>query len=215
MSPVVIPTRTLQRLPVYLRYLQELCTRKDTPEYVSATTIAQALGLNPVSVRKDLAAVCTLGRPKVGYQTKELMTTLEQYLGYHDSCDAVLVGAGRLGLALLEYEGFRPYGLNILAGFDKRVPAGETETTPGGKQILSMDKLPALCQRLRVRIGVITAPASAAQQVADLMVQNGIRAIWNFAPTHLNLPPGVLLQNEDIASSLAVLSRRLSEQDNL
>lgn len=207
MSDRCVSKQTLQRLPAYLNYL-----RKPGPEpkkYVSATMIAEALGLNDVVVRKDLASVSSLGRPKVGYARAELIRELEQFLGYDNSQDAVLVGAGKLGQALLSYSGFPQYGLNILAGFDCDPALMGTEVA--GKRILSMDKLPGLCRRVGVHIGIITVPGEHAQEVCDQLIDSGILAVWNFANAHLSVPEGILVQNENMAVSLALLSNHLKE----
>ncbi len=202
-----VSKQTLQRLPAYLNFLR---TPPSEPgKYVSATAIAEALRLNDVVVRKDLAAVSSLGRPKVGYVRLELMKELEKFLGYDNSQDAVLVGAGKLGQALLSYSGFPQYGLNILAGFDADPRLAETQVA--GKKILSMEKLPDLCRRVGVHIGIITVPGAYAQEVCDQLIDSGILAVWNFANVHLRVPEGILVQNENMAVSLALLSNHLKE----
>lgn len=200
---------TLKRLPRYLSYLRSL--GPDAPEYISATGIADALGLGQVQVRKDLAQVSSSGRPKVGYVTQQLMAEIEDFLGYNNAHDAVLVGAGRLGRALMGYDGFRSYGLNILAAFDSDPDVAGTSQS--GKPVFAMDRLGDICRRLGVNIGIITVPASQAQQVCDALVKAGIKAIWNFAPIHLYVPEGVLVQTENMAASLAVLSKHLAEAE--
>lgn len=203
-----ISQATLKRLPVYFTYLKSLSPHG--PANISATAIAAALDMGEVQVRKDLASVSKAGRPKVGYAVVDLIHELEAFLGYDDVTDAVIVGAGKLGRALLDYGGFSEYGLNIVAGFDiKESLEGETE---GGKSIFGLSRFSDLCRRLNIRIGIITVPAESAQAACDLMVENGIVAILNFAPVHLKVPEGVLLQNENIAASLAGLSNRLLEQ---
>ena len=181
MNPKSISKQTLLRLPAYLNYLKSL--PKDDNKYVSATTIAVALGLNDVQVRKDLACVSKKGRPRLGYVTEDLIKDIESFLGYDDLDDAIIVGAGRLGGALMSYEGFKEYGLNIVAAFD--TDASKIGTEICGKKILAMDKIMELCKRMKIRIGIITVPAHAAQEVCDILVNSGIYAIWNFAPTHL------------------------------
>ena len=203
-----ISKQALQRLPVYLNYLKSL--PDNDPVNISATAIAEALHLHDVQVRKDLAIVSTGGRPKIGYVTKDLIADLQRYLGYDNVENAVVVGAGHLGRALLSYDGFGAYGLNIVAAFDcDEALAGQTIR---GKEIFSVAKLEDLCERLKIRIGIITAPAGAAQQLCDRLIRGGVLAIWNFAPVHLNVPEGVLVQNENMAASLALLSKHLSEK---
>ena len=203
-----ISKQTLHRLPLYLNYCTSL--PEDTPEYISSTAIAEALNLYPVQVRKDLASIGCCGRPKVGYVTKDLIEDIRQFLGYNDQNSAIIVGAGKLGKALLSYSGFDRYGLDILAAFDCN-PA-VVGTTEDEKQVLPVERMKTFCKRLNVRIGIITVPSSQAQNACDALVESGIRAIWNFAPVHLHVPENILVQNENMASSLAVLSNHLAEQ---
>ena len=201
-----ISKHTLQRLPMYLSYILGL--PEDAPKNISATTIAEALQLNDVQVRKDLASVSSSGKPKVGYNVKDLIAELEAFLGYNDIDNAVIVGAGSLGKALLNYSGFKAYGLNIIAAFD----LCEEPTEFQGKTVFPIAQLGSFCRKVNVHIGIITVPASSAQEICDLLVESGIRAIWNFAPVHLVVPDGILVQNENMASSLALLSNHLREQ---
>lgn len=203
-----VSKQTLQRLPVYLSYLKS--RPADGPKNISATMIAEALRLNHVVVRKDLGAVSGSGKPKVGYVREDLIRELESFLGYDNTEDAVLVGAGKLGKALLSYEGFRQYGLNIVAAFDTDPLTVNTEV--GGKKILPMEKMPGLCRRMGIRIGIITVPGSSAQAVCSLLIGSGVLAVWNFAGVHLDVPEGILVQNEDMAVSLAILSNHLKER---
>lgn len=201
-----ISKHTLQRLPMYLSYIKGL--PEDAPKNISATTIAEALQLNDVQVRKDLASVSSSGKPKVGYNVKDLIAELETFLGYNDIDNAVIVGAGSLGKALLNYSGFKAYGLNIIAAFD----LCEEPTEFQGKTVFPIAQLESFCRKVNIHIGIITVPASSAQEICDLLVNSGIRAIWNFAPVHLVVPDGILVQNENMASSLALLSNHLREQ---
>jgi redox-sensing transcriptional repressor len=205
-----ISAQTLKRLPVYLDLLKSLPADKFA--FISATTIAEALRLNDVQVRKDLALISSGGRPKIGYQTKNLIYDIEKFLGYDNADSAVLAGAGSLGRALLSYDGFSKYGLDIVAAFD--VDETIIDTTINGKKVLSSDKLKTLCSRMKVRIGIITVPAPYAQEICDQMVKSGILAIWNFTTVALKVPDNILVQNEDIAFSLAKLSKNLSNRLN-
>ena len=119
-----------------------------------------------------------------------------------------MVGVGHLGSALLGYPGFKDYGLNIAAAFD--VDDKKIGKEINGKKIQHIYKLPALAKRMDVQIGILTAPASAAQELAGLMIDAGIKAIWNFAAVRLVVPDGVIVQHENLASSLAVLSKRIA-----
>ena len=202
-----ISKSVLKRLPGYLAYLKNI--PEGSSPYISATALANALGMGEVQVRKDLAMVSDGGRPKIGYLRESLIEDISQFLGYDNTTDSILVGAGKLGQALLGYSGFEAYGLNILAAFDAD-PA--LEQTVDGKPILHMDKLESFCRSHMVLMAIITVPAKYAQQVCDRLIQCGIKAVWNFAPTHLDVPENILVQNENMATSLAVLSMHLQAQ---
>ena len=146
------------------------------------------------------------GRPKIGYLRESLIEDISQFLGYDNPNNAVLVGAGKLGLALLGYVGFDAYGLQIMAAFDI---SPSVDRTDSGKPVLPMDELVTFCRTNKVAMGIITVPAPHAQQVCDQLIAGGIKAIWNFAPTHLRVPENILVQNENMATSLAVLSMHL------
>lgn len=201
-----ISKAVLKRLPGYLAYLKSL--PEDSSPYMSATTLANALGMGEVLVRKDLAMVSSGGRPKIGYMREGLIEDISQFLGYDNTTDAILVGAGKLGQALLGYSGFSAYGLNILAAFD----VNAAKATTDGKHIYAMDMMESFCDTNKVLMGIITVPAEYAQQVCDQMIACGIKAIWNFAPVHLDVPAHILVQNENMATSLAVLSMHLQAQ---
>jgi len=202
-----ISKAVLKRLPGYLSYLKSL--PEGTATYISATALANALGMGEVQVRKDLAMVSDGGRPKIGYLRESLIEDISQFLGYDNTTDAILIGAGKLGQALLGYIGFEAYGLNILAAFDAKPAADRTDD---GKPILHIDKLESFCKSHNVLMGIITVPAQFAQEVCDKLIACGIKAIWNFAPVHLDVPEHILVQNENMATSLAVLSMHLQAQ---
>ncbi len=208
MASSSISRLTLQRLPTYLSYLKGL--PESSPPNISAAAIAAGLGLGEVQVRKDLASVSDAGKPRIGYLVSDLIRDLEQFLGYGTCNRTVLVGVGNLGLALLSYSGFAEYGLHIVAAFDvNRALIGNTVDQ---KPILPVEDLPAFCRESGIQIGVLTVPAAAAQSCCNALVAGGVRAIWNFAPVHLQAPPGVLVQRENMASSLALLSYHLKTQ---
>ena len=201
-----ISKSVLKRLPIYLSYLK---SQADGSANISATALATALNLGEVQVRKDLAMVSDGGRPKIGYLRERLIDDLEQFLGYDNTTDAVLIGAGKLGQALLGYGGFDAYGLNILAAFDANPAA---EKTVDGKPIYPISQLEGFCKINKVLMGIITVPAEHAQSVCDQLIACGIKAIWTFAPTHLEVPEHILVQYENMATSLAVLSMHLQAQ---
>lgn len=202
-----ISKAVLKRLPGYLAYLKSI--PNDASAYISATGLANALGMGEVQVRKDLAMVSDGGRPKLGYLRENLIDDIEQFLGYDNTTDAVLIGAGKLGQALLGYSGFGDYGLNILAGFDV---APDENVKISGKPIYHIAQLEGFCRTHKVLMGIITVPGPYAQQVCDQLIACGIKAIWNFAPTHLEVPSNILVQYENMATSLAMLSIHLQAQ---
>ena len=201
-----ISKSVLKRLPGYLSYLQGL---PEETAYISATTLANALGMGEVQVRKDLAKVSDGGRPKIGYARERLIDDISQFLGYDNTTDAILVGAGKLGQALLGYSGFEAYGLNVLAAFDVNPAVQQTEE---GKPIYPLEQMESFCHSSNVLMGIITVPAQFAQEVCDNLIACCIKAIWNFAPIHLDVPDNILVQNENMATSLAVLSMHLQAQ---
>jgi redox-sensing transcriptional repressor len=197
----------VRRLPAYLRLLHELQARGR--DVVSCTHIADQLGLVSVQVRKDLAITGIVGKPKIGYHVPELIAAVEEFLGWNNTRDAFLVGAGCLGAALLGYEGFSEFNLKVLAGFD--VDPAKIGTQIHGKDIFDMKKLPNLVKRMHVLIGILTVPAAAAQQAADAMFLSGMRAIWNYTPVKLRVPEEVVVEDVKLGASLAVLSSRLAD----
>lgn len=194
----------LKRLPVYLNYLRSLPQSTLT---ISATAIAKALDLGDVQVRKDLAKVSDGGRRRTGHLRETLIRDIEEYLDFASATGSIVVGAGKLGQALLGYSGFEESGLNILAGFDLCPPETQQENA---KPILPMDRLEAFCRDFDVRIGILTVPADQAQSICDRLVACGIQAIWNFAPVHLIVPAHVVVQHENLAVSLSTLRLQLS-----
>lgn len=206
---IVASKATISRLPIYLRYLREKL--KAGEKNVSSTAIAEHFHLNPVQVRKDLALVSSeSGRPKLGFGVRDLIESIENFLGLRNTHDAVLVGAGQLGTTLLCYEGFKNYGLNIVAAFDSN-PAVVGKKI-NGISVLGCEHIASTVQKLNIKMGIVTVPKEAAQGVADTLTQSGIRALWSFAPVHLRVPDGVAVKYEDLAASLAVLSKKLEDQ---
>ena len=198
---------TLGRLPQYLQFLNGLPPGQY--DHISATTIAKMLSLGEVQVRKDLAAVSGLGKPKVGYRTSELIKDLEDALGCKKLTLAILVGAGKLGRALLDYNGFEEYGVQITAAFDCNEQVLRMNKT--SKEILPISSLKKYCTENGIRIGIITVGSGSAQDVCDQMLEAGITAIWNFAPCQLKVPDNVLVKQENLALSLAHLNSQISK----
>jgi redox-sensing transcriptional repressor len=204
----VVSIHALERFPYYLNYLKSL--DKENIKSISSPFIAKALDLNEVQVRKDLAVLNSGGKPKTGYVLEKLITDLETFLGYNNVSEAVLVGVGHLGKALLSYKGFEKYGLNIIAGFD--INEEIVGTGVGEKLILPLTKMKNLCRRMHIHIGIITVPAENAQDICNLLIDSEIQAIWNFSPVKLTVPDNILVRNENMAASLAILSKHLIEK---
>ncbi len=201
-----ISKATLSRMPLYLHFLQEESSKG--AQYISSTVIAQNISVSSVLVRKDLALVSSEpGRPRLGFAINRLIVDIEKFLGYDNLSDAIIVGAGGLGRAFLCYEGFRNNGLNIVAAFD--VSEKLIGTRVADKEILPLSALAKFVEEHKIKIGVITVPKVAAQDVLNQMVDAGIRAIWNFAPAPLRVPKEVILKTEDLAASLAMLAGKL------
>ena len=197
---------TLKRLPFYLDLLKQ--KRELGIKNISSAQVAKELGLHDVQVRKDLATASKLGgKPKIGYEIEELIHDIEEYLGCHNINKAVLVGVGSLGKALLGYKGFKDYGLEIIGAFDTY--SGIIGNEIKGILVHSMDRLKSFIEENNVHIGIITVPAQYAEEVCDALVYGGVQANWNFATTILKEREGVIIQTENMASSLAVLSRHL------
>nr|MBP9699508.1 redox-sensing transcriptional repressor Rex [Elusimicrobiota bacterium] len=144
-----------------------------------------------------------------GYEVPVLISSLEKFLGWNILSKAYLVGAGDLGAALLGYRGFNDQGLDIVATFDNdpRKIGGKIH----GKNVYALDKFADLVKRNGVLIGILAVPRGVAQDVAEIMIRAGIRAIWNFTSVRLLVPPSIIVQDENLASSLAVLSKRLAQ----
>lgn len=193
---------TLGRLPTYLAHVRQL--REQGVSHTSATAIARALGLGEVQVRKDLSAVSGAGKPKTGYLVEELIADMEDWLGCHKKRSAILVGAGKLGQALLDYDGFDAYGIHLLAAFDSD-PA-KLGVTDGGKPIYPLSLLDDYVTKHPSLIGILTVPQAAAQETLDRLAQSGVKTIWSFAARPLKIPEGVWYQQENLALSLACLN---------
>ena len=208
MKQTAVMKATLGRLPTYLDYLKSL----DTNLYknISATIIAKALNLGEVQVRKDLSSVSGAGRPKLGYKTTDLIKKLEEVLGRNSITKAIIVGAGKLGNALLEYNGFSNYGLEISAAFD--IDPQRIRNINSDKKVLPLEELEEYCKSENIKIGIISVPVAAAQDICDRLISCGVTGIWNFAPCQLHAPENITLQQENLALSLAHLKIQMNIQ---
>ena len=196
-----LPLITLQRMPVYLNYLKSMPAGT---KFVSSGHIAEDLGLGEVLVRKDLAFTTAVGRPRVGYLTEELISAIEEVLCYNGRRHAVIVGYGALGKAILGYDGFGYYGIEIVAAFDN--DESKVGESPYGKPVYRISELVTEIKKLGASLAIICTPAQAAQEVANLLIDSGVKAILNFAPATLRTPAGVEVRQIDVAANLAILS---------
>jgi len=203
---VSVPLPTIRRLPMYFSLLQRAAQENQTA--VSSSQLAGALGLEAIQVRKDLESIGVTGQPRVGFPVAELIQAIERFLGWDNVTDAFIIGAGHLGTALAGYRGFEKHGLNVVALFDN--DPRKVGQTIHGKEVLHVDKLDNLANRLHVHIAILTVPAEVAASIAQLAIDAGIQAIWNFTPAKLIVPEGIILERVDLAASLAVLSSRLA-----
>lgn len=197
-----IPEKTITRLSIYLRCLEELAGNEMTA--VSSQQLAERFGLNPAQVRKDLAYFGQFGVRGLGYYTGRLKQNLEQILGLNHKWEVALVGVGNLGSALLNYRGFQQRGFRILVAFEN--DPSKVGRRVGRVPVYHVQKLVPILKRRRIRMAVIAVPASAAQGAADRLVAAGVNAILNFAPTLLAVPSEVKVQNVDLSVMLKTLS---------
>jgi redox-sensing transcriptional repressor len=200
-----VPEHSIRRLSVYLRYLYS--ARENGQSNVSAPAMAKELNFDPTQIVKDLAITGIKGKPRAGYNTYELIGAIEDYLNFHKSNHAFLVGAGKLGSALISYPQLESFGLKIVAGFD--VDPEVTGRRIKQINIFHINQIPELASRMKVEIGILTTPAEAAQHAANLMIEGGIRAIWNFAPINLKVPGHVIVQNTSMYSNVAIMLKKL------
>ncbi|GHT77274.1 redox-sensing transcriptional repressor Rex [Spirochaetia bacterium] len=192
---------SIRRLPSYLHIIKQLQRQGD--EYISGTVIAQELNLEPIQVRKDLAITGITGKPKMGYPIAGLITAIERFLSWDTVQDAVLVGAGNLGSALIGYGESQFHGLHIVAAFDKNLE--KIGSSVHGVTVLPVDTMETQVRNFGVKIAILTVPSSAAQETADSLIRGGIEGIWNFTNVKLKVPENVAVQKEDLSSGLAML----------
>lgn len=203
-----IPLPTIKRIPVYVSVLEKWL--KEGKETVSTTDFAATLTLKPVQVRKDLAFAGAEGKPRIGYQTEELLKTLHRFVGWNNLSEAVLVGAGALGTAILGYKGFDRFGLKIKAAFD--IDESKCGATVHDKPVYPIRDLKQYVKKNGIIMGILTVSENGAQPAADALVEAGIQGIWNFSPAQIDVPDSIFVQQEDLAAGLAVLAVRIKER---
>ena len=206
--PSPLPLPTIRRYPAYLRLIRERLAAGD--EEISSAALAAALGIDPVLARKDIAMMGIPGRPRRGYPARELVGAIRHALGWDNATDAALVGCGSLGHALVGYGGFAEQHLSIVVAFDVN-PDLHGQTVHGVK-VRPMKDINRLVHRLHIQLGILTVPDSAAQECAAALVAAGVKGIWNFTSVQLSVPDDVIVQNVDLAQSLAVLSHAIANR---
>ena len=200
--PLDIPEVVIDRLPVYARALRNLA--REGRVVVSSQELGDQLGVTPAQIRKDLSYFGRFGKQGRGYNVHRLYGELRQILGLDRQWKLVLVGVGNLGRAILSYGGFAPEGFRVIAAFDANA------TTIGRKvgDVLVQDvkELPQFLGRDSIDIGIVAVPASTAQEVISILVKGGVRAILNYAPVAVQVPPNVHLRDIDPVLQLQAMT---------
>ena len=202
-----IPEKVINRLTMYHFILEDM---REDEKYVSSTKFANLLKIDNSQVRKDLKYLDNQGKCRVGYEVKELKRKIEECLGFKQTKDIFVVGAGNLGSALAKYESFKDYGLNVLALFDK--DPKKVGTTINGKEVFDISKVGHLVARLNVEAAILTVPREYAQGVANYLAGAGIKYIWNFTTCVLDLPNDVKVWNENLISNFLQFTIKDKEQ---
>ena len=192
---------------LYSYYLLAQRAKEQGAEHINSRQLAQYLLIGDTQVRKDMAAISLVGKPKRGYPIDATIDALREAMGINQTHHAVLCGTGKLGRALLEYSRFTEFGFRLSGAFDNRSEVIGEDIA--GMRVLHIDHLEKVIEIFSVEIGILTVNVWAAQELCDRMVKCGVRAIWNFAPIHLHAPPNVLIRHEDFAGSLTVISHYL------
>lgn len=197
----------LERLIRYYRYLGNL-QAKSSRKTITSAELGEALDIDPTQVRKDFGAIGLVGISRIGYEICEVCRAIRFVFGFDNPYPAVLVGAGYLGSALLEYAGFARYGLRIVAAFD--TDPKKVGKRIGGLEVQSVRSLKGFVKKQEIRMAILTTPVSASQKLTDRLVDAGVKVVWNFSPTRLHAPADVLIRNEHISMGLAQVAYHLN-----
>jgi redox-sensing transcriptional repressor len=197
-----VPRPTVDRLPRYRRALEVMVERG--VGHVSSSELAEVVGVNPATLRRDLSRLGTYGTRGAGYEVAVLLGEVDKALAIDRDWPVAIVGVGNLGRALSGSEGFGSRGFRVAALFD--VDPKVVGTTLSGVEVEHLESITEACRREQVAIGVITTPAAAAQSVCDRLVQAGVHSILNFAPAVLSAPGPVVIRQVDLAAELQVLA---------
>ncbi len=204
-----ISDAVIRRLPGYYRYLREL--EKIGITRISSQELGARMGLTASQIRQDINCFGTLGQQGYGYNVTELRSHIAGILGLGHKYKMVIAGAGNIGQAVAWYPGFSQRGFDPLAMFD--VKPDLIGRVIRGVPVHNITELRPFLQEHPAEIGVVATPARVAQQVAQQMIEGGVRAIWNFAPLDLKVPPNVVANNVHLTDSLLVLTYRLHQME--
>ena len=202
-----IPPATVQRLPLYLQCLDQIDTNSVG---ISSKKIAEIAKVNDAQVRRDLSYLGTLGTRGVGYDVITLRKQLELELGLVDGLSAIIIGIGNLGSALAEYGGFKEKGFKIVGLFDE--DPKKLNKQIAGLTVNPISKMKDVCEKYNVAIGIIATPEEVAEEIADKLVDSGIKSILNFAPAMLKNKPGIQIRSVDLSQELQILSYYLDRK---
>jgi redox-sensing transcriptional repressor len=191
--PIEIPAVVIDRLPVYARALTDLENRGR--DVVSSQELGEVLGVTPAQIRKDLSYFGRFGKQGRGYNVQRLAQELRQILGLDRQWSMILIGVGHLGQAILTYDGFHPQGFIIIDAFDSDPALVGKEI--GGVMVHNTDSLKQYLADRQIDIGIVAVPPEAAPSIVDVLVEGGIRAILNYAPTSVSVPETVEVKNID------------------
>ncbi len=203
-----IPSITINRLSIYHRCLEKITKKGKGLEVISSFKIAEMTGINSAQIRKDLAYFGEFGKRGIGYPIIDLEKELKKILGLDKKWSVIIAGAGNLGKALIKYKGFQKKGFIIKGIFDNN--PSKIGKRLGHIFIYNIKEIEKFIQAENVSIGIIVVPADSAQEVADKMIRGGIKAILNFAPIHIVLPPEIKRHNVDLSVEFEGLTYYLS-----
>jgi len=203
-----IAESTVRRLSLYLRYLEQ--SEVQGHGTISSADLARRGGTTPAQVRKDLSFFGSFGKRGLGYSVPELAAKIRDILGLKRSYRVVLVGAGRIGGALVQYPGFRERGFHVAAIYDK--DQKKVGSRWNGLVVRDVQQIASDLKKESTDIAIVVTPAEAAQQVVDELVQSGVKAILNFAPVQLAVPPDVIVKSVNMAAELETLSFALANR---
>lgn len=203
------PDVVIGRLPLYARSLRYLLQEGITS--VSSQELGDRINVTAAQIRKDLSYFGEFGKQGIGYDVERLLAQIEAILGLNQEWSVALVGIGHLGEAIARYEGFRSQGLQITALFDSDTP--KVGATISGLTVMGVNQIESVCRAQNIRLAIIAVPASRAQEVADMLIAAGVRAILNYAPVIIQVPNGVWVRNIDPVGLIHSMTYYLAHEE--